>query len=451
MIPTTNIAAKPVLRIGDNRIPDRPRVPCHEPSVRHLPHLTHDVMRFLPIYFAFAGAYLLSYLYRTVNAVISPDLVRDLSLDPSSLGLLTSAYFLGFAAMQIPVGILLDRFGPRRVEPVLLGIAACGAFLFAWAESRTGLAVARAVIGAGSAACLMAPLKAIATWYPRDRQTSYSGWIMVAGGVGALVATVPLEFALRVSHWRVVFVGLGIVTLLAALGIWWRVPDIRPAAVETGWRVQFAGVRAVFVHPRFWWIAPLASFGMGSFMAIQGLWAVPWLMEVDATSRATAANHLFLMNFVIMLGYVALGFTGTALARRGIEARHLFAAGFALSALALIVIWSGAPGSYVWWSLYGLGAAVNVLAFTTLNEGFGRDLAGRTNTTLNLLMFGGSFITQWGIGVVVDAARAWFGLDSAGALRAAFAIVMTGNVITYAWFVRGWRRHAVVAPVPVPA
>jgi len=174
-------------------------------------------------------------------------------------------------------------------------------------------------------------------------------------------------------------------------------------------------------------------------------------MEVDATSRATAANHLLLMNFVIMLGYVALGIAGTALARRGIEARHLFAAGFALSALALIVIWSGAPGSYLWWSLYGLGAAVNVLAFTTLNEGFGRDFAGRTNTTLNLLMFGGSFITQWGIGVVVDAARAWFGLDPAGALRVAFAIVMTGNVITYAWFVRGWRRHAVVVAAPVPA
>ena len=122
-----------------------------------------------------------------------------------------------------------------------------------------------------------------------------------------------------------------------------------------------------------------------------------------------------------------------------------------VSALALIVIWSGTPGSYLWWSLYGLGAAVNVLAFTTLNEGFGRDLAGRTNTTLNLLMFGGSFITQWGIGVVVDATRAWFGLDQAGALRAAFAIVMVGNVITYAWFAYGWRRHAVVAPGPNPA
>ncbi|MEP7328656.1 MAG: MFS transporter [Betaproteobacteria bacterium] len=408
-------------------------------------------MRFLPIYFAFAAGYLLSYLYRTVNAVISPELVRDLSLEPSSLGLLTSAYFLGFAAMQMPVGMLLDRYGPRRVEPVLLSIAACGAFLFAYAESRTGLAVGRAIIGAGSAACLMAPLKAIATWYPRERQASYSGWVMVAGGVGALVATVPLEFALRISHWRVVFVGLGIVTLLAAFGIWWRVPDIRAAAVNEGWRVQFAGVRAVFVHPRFWWIAPLAGFGMGSFMAIQGLWAVPWLMEVEHTTRANAANQLFAMNFLIMMGYVALGFSGTALARRGVEARHLFAGGFAMSAVMLVIIWTQVPGSYVWWSLYGLGASVNVLAFTTLNEGFGRDFAGRTNTTLNLLMFGGSFISQWGIGVVVDAARSFWNLDNAGGLRVAFAIVMVGNILTYIWFVRGWRRHGVVAYAATPA
>ncbi len=121
-------------------------------------------MRFIHVYFAFAAGYLLSYLYRTVNAIISPELVRDLALNPSSLGLLTSAYFLAFAAMQLPVGILLDRYGPRRVEPVLLAIAATGAALFALADSLGGLALARAVIGAGVAACLMAPLKAIAAW-----------------------------------------------------------------------------------------------------------------------------------------------------------------------------------------------------------------------------------------------------------------------------------------------
>jgi MFS family permease len=408
-------------------------------------------VHFLHIYFAFAAGYLLSYLYRTVNAVISPELVRDLSLNPSSLGLLTSAYFLAFAAMQVPVGILLDRFGPRRVEPVLLVVAGTGAALFAFAETLTGLAVARAIIGAGVCACLMAPLKAINAWYPRDRQASYSGWMMVAGGIGALSATVPLELALRVTHWRVVFMGLSAVTFAVALAIWWRVPDIARPERSGGLRAQFAGVRTVFVHPRFWWIAPLGGFGMGSFMAIQGLWAVPWLMEVDGVTRASAADHLLLMNAVIMVGYAALGFFGTRLAHRGIHARHLFAGGFALNVIALGGIVSRMPGSYLWWSAFGLGAAVNVLAFTVLNEGFGRDLAARTNTTLNLLMFSGSFLTQWGIGLAVDAARAAWALDAAGGLRAAFAIVFVGDVITYLWFVRGWRQFGVHAPAAAPA
>jgi hypothetical protein len=188
---------------------------------------------------------------------------------------------------------------------------------------------------------------------------------------------------------------------------------------------------------------------MGSFMAIQGLWAVPWLMDVEGSTRATAANHLLAMNAVIMLGYALLGFFGTRLAHRGIHARHLFAVGFAGNALALACIVAGIPGSYVWWSLFGLGAAVNVLAFTVLNEGFGRELAGRTNTTLNLLMFLGSFATQWGIGVVVDLVRGAGGGNAAG-LQRAFAIMLVADLLAYAWLVLGWRRHAVPAP-PAPA
>ncbi len=291
---------------------------------------------FLQIYFAFAAGYLLSYLFRTVNAVISPELVRELALNPSSLGLLTSSYLLAFAAMQIPVAI------------------------------------------------------------------------------------------------------------------WWRVPDMPKPLHTAGLGAQFAGVRKVFGHPRFWWIAPLGGFGMGSFMAIQGLWAVPWLMDVDGGTRAMAANHLLAMNAVIMFGYVALGLFGTRLARRGIHPRHLFGAGFAVNTCALLMIVLGAPGSYLWWTLYGLGAAVNVLGFTVLGEGFGRELAGRASTALNLLMFIGSFAAQWGIGVIVDGARTAFALDTASGLRTGFAAILVGNFLTYGWFVRGWRRHG-ARPVPAAA
>jgi uncharacterized protein (DUF486 family) len=128
------------------------------------------------------------------------------------------------AAVQIPAGMLLDRYGPRRVEPVLLAVAATGALLFAIAEDVPGLVIARALIGAGCAACLMAPLKWIVTEYPVARQPSLSGWVMVAGGVGALIATTPLEVALRYVPWRTIFVALAVTAYAVAAWIWMNIP-----------------------------------------------------------------------------------------------------------------------------------------------------------------------------------------------------------------------------------
>jgi MFS family permease len=399
--------------------------------------------RFFPhVYLAFAAGYVLSYFFRNVNAVISTELSRELMLSPGALGLMTAAYFVAFGAMQLPAGILLDRFGPRRVEPVLLGVAAAGALAFAWASDVPGLLAARALIGAGVSVCLMAPLKAIATWYPPERRASLSAWIMVAAGVGALAATTPLELALHIASWRTIFVALAALTAVAAVLIAWQVPDTPPAPT-VGARAQWAGVRQVLSHRRFWWIAPLASTGIGSFMAVQGLWAVPWLMEVNGFDRALAAGHLLAMGITMLCGYLALGLASTRLAHYGVHPAHLFGAGFALNAVCLGAILAGLPGTWAWWPLYGLGATVNVLAFTLLNDGFAVELAGRANTALNLLMFAGSFAWQWGIGLVVDAARAALGLDTAGGLKLAFALALACYVVGFAWFARGWRRHSV--------
>ncbi len=403
---------------------------------------------FVPVYSAFAAGYLLSYLYRTVNAVISPELTRELDLAASSLGFLTSAYLLAFALMQVPVGMLLDRYGPRRVEPVLLAIAAGGALLFGLADGLPGLTLGRAIIGGGVSACLMAPLKGIAMWYPPERHASLSGWMMAAGGVGALTATTPLEFALRFASWRTIFIGLAAATLLVALWIAWRVPDTAQPSNAVGIRAQFRGVRSVFSHPRFWWISPLAGFGMGTFMAVQGLWAVPWMIEVEGLSRATTASYLLAMSAVILVGYLLLGLFATALDARGIKATHLFASGFTMNTVALALISLGVPGGPLWWSLFGLGAAANVLAFAVLNEGFPRELAGRTNTAMNLIMFLGSFATQWGVGVVADTARSVGGVDGAVGLRYAFALVSTLEVAVLLWFFRGWKRFSIHQPSP---
>jgi len=337
--------------------------------------------------------------------------------------------------------MLLDRYGPRRVEPVLLAIAGCGALAFAASEHLSGLVVARALIGMGVSVCLMAPLKGLATWYPPERQASLSGWIMVAGGIGALASTAPLAAALNFVSWRAIFVMLSTATFAAALAIFLIVPDVqsRPAGLAEQW----AGVKSVFRSARFWWITPLGATSAGSFMAIQGLWSVPWLMEVNGYSRAVAAEHLLLAGIVILIGYFGLGFFATALGRRGIAARHIFAAGFALHLAMLVVIISELlPSTRLAWTLYGLGSAVNVLGFTLLGGGFPRELTARANTALNLVLFTTSFAMQWGIGVVADLSSAWLGTDSAGGLRIAFILVACLQGLAYAWFVLGWRRFA---------
>jgi len=401
--------------------------------------------RFLPLYMCFAAAYVMSYVYRTVNAVISPDLTASLGVSASSLGLLTSAYFFAFAAMQIPAGMLLDRYGPRRVEPVLLGVAGCGALWFAASNDLGSLALARALIGAGVSVCLMAPLKAIASWYSSERQASLGAWMMVAGGIGALLSTAPLAAALTVVSWRGIFVALAATTFASALWIFSVAPDTSPSGTGEA-RSPWRGVKIVFRSSRLWWIAPLDGLGMGSFMAIQGLWSVPWLMEIDGYTRSVAADHLLVMGLTTLGGYAALALLATRLARVGVLPRHMFAAGFGLQTLALALIVARVPFTYMTWAIYGFTAAVNILGYTLLNEGFPRDLAARANTALNLAVFAVSFAMQWGIGLMADAARAWLGVDTAGGLRVAFTAVLCGEILGCVWFALGWRRHAPVAP-----
>ena len=172
--------------------------------------MTIHPLTLLRVFLPFAAGYFVSYLYRVVNAVIAPDLVADIGVGPSALGLLTATYFISFASFQLPLGVLLDRFGPRKVEAALLLFAALGAFIFARAESLTGLITGRAFIGFGVSACLMAAFKAYTLWFPREKWPLINGFQMAAGGLGALAATSPVEATLQFTDWRGVFMGLAL-------------------------------------------------------------------------------------------------------------------------------------------------------------------------------------------------------------------------------------------------
>lgn len=397
-------------------------------------------MLWIRLFLPFAGAYFLSYLYRTVNAVIGPLLSAELALGAGSLGLLTSAYFLAFAAAQLPLGMLLDRYGARRVEAGLLLIAAAGAALFAFGQGLGELAVARGLIGLGVSACLMAAFKAFSLCFPAERQASLTGWIMTAGGLGALFATAPLEAALGLAGWREIFLGLAGLTLAVALWLFASVPERADGHHPMPLAAQWRGVRQVFASAHFWRFAPLGLTLTGGFMAVQSLWSVSWLMQVNGYSRAVAAGHLAAMSVAMLGAYVAIGLLATGLARRGIKPVLLLggALGLSLVALALIVA-RASEHTYLLWIVYGSCASFGTLAYSQTAAGFPLALSGRANTAYNLLVFVGAFGLQWGLGALIEALQA-AGNDAASAHRGAFALLLGLQGAAYGWFLLAGRR-----------
>ena len=394
----------------------------------------------LRVFLPFAAGYFLSYLYRTINAVLSPYLAAELHLDASALGLLTSVYFLTFAAFQLPLGILLDRFGPRRVEVVLLLFAAGGAGLFAVGHGATELILGRALIGLGVSACLMASFKAFVLWFPSERLSVVNGWVLAAGGLGALAATAPVEMALKLTDWRGVFVGLAALTLAVAALLLWVVPEREEGTTSRdGWPAQWRGVMEVFRSPVFWRIAPVAVLSQASFLAIQSLWAGPWLRDVNGLDPVGAAGVLFWIAAAMVVGFLSLGQLAYGLARRGIAPLMAPAAGMALFMLAQLAILFDWGPRLPLWLLFGFFGTSGMLSYAVLSQSFPSSLAGRVNTALNLLVFVAAFAMQWGMGAIVNR---WPKADGGYAdwgYQLAFGLALLGQFIAWLWLLAGSR------------
>ena len=255
----------------------------------------------------FAGGYFLSYLFRSVNAVAAPDLVEDIGLSAADLGLLTAVYFLAFAAAQLPLGVLLDRFGPRRVQSCLLLSAALGALVFATGQSSEVLMLGRAMIGLGVAGGLMASFKAIVLWMPKERIPLVNGCFMACGGIGAMSATAPVEAVLQIADWRDLFLGLAAVTSVASAAIFLVVPERGGGAPAESLAEQARVLKRIFGHRLFWRLAPLNCAVGATRFALQGLWAGPWLRGVAGLDRVEIADHLFVLAGAMTLGMLMTG------------------------------------------------------------------------------------------------------------------------------------------------
>lgn len=385
----------------------------------------------------FACGYFMSYLFRSVNAVIAPNLQRDLGIGAADLGTLTAAYFVTFSLFQLPLGILLDRFGPRRVQACLLLSAALGAVVFAVGTNLSHLVIGRALVGFGVAGGLMSAMKAIALWLPKERWALANGVFMTAGGLGALAATLPVELALEHYHWTNLFWGLAALTVFASAMIFFVVPERRGAPVTTtslGEQLRECG--RFLMDARFWRIAPVSMMGMASGMSIQGLWAGPYLRDVGGLDRPATAQVLFILAAALTAGFTLTGIAADRLQRRGFPLSRTMVWGVVFYAVVLAALASGwTPTNPLLWIAFGVLCNTTVLAYPILSGQFTPEQAGRVNTLLNGVVFGFTFFAQAGMGWLIALwPRGDNGSYPLAAYQWTFGISMLLLLLGLAWY-----------------
>src|SRR5262245_21622486 len=347
----------------------------------------------------FAAGYYLSYLFRSINALIASDLVAELQISAADLGLLTSVYFLVFAAVQLPFGALLDRYGPKTIPSALLLLASTGALIFALADGLVGLIVGRAVLSLGVALALMAGFKAIVLWFPPERIVLANGWYVMLGALGAVTATAPAELVVQSLGWRGLFALLAGLSALAALLLLFTAPERHDCPVRTA---ASPSLWAIYRDRRFWRMAPLSAIGIGTSWSLQGLWAAPWLRDVAGLDRASVVDHLSVMAFAVCTSAILLGMLAKWSRRRGVKTEWVLAGVLGLSMSAQAALLMGCPlPSYLTWSLIAAAGAATVLSFAILTEYFPKEMSGRANAALNLLHVGAAFLLQTGVGLII--------------------------------------------------
>ena len=394
------------------------------------------------VFLVFALAYFFSTLIRAVTATLAPVLSAELSLSASDLGLLAGGYFLGFALTQLPMGRWLDRYGPRRVILAFLCVAVLGCAAFAMATSFAGLLAARVLTGMGVSACLMAPLTGFRRWLRPELLLRANSWMLMTGSLGMVAATLPVQWLLPLAGWRGLFWGLAALIVLAMVALAWRVPAW-PAPAADGATAPEIGYAQIARHPFFRRMVGVGFVFYAGMLAIQTLWAGPWLVRVVGLDADQAAQGLFGLNVCMLLTFWLWGLANPRLVRRGWSAERLIAWGMpqALAVLALNIA-LGPRAGWPLWALFCVCCTVGALAQPAVGLALPAQAAGKALSAYNLVIFAGVFAMQWAIGLASDA-LGLLGWDDAQRLRGALALYGLASALVCLAYLRArWPRPA---------
>ncbi len=400
----------------------------------------------IKVFLAFALAYFLSALIRAITATLSPTLTQEFALTAGDLGLLAGGYFLGFAATQLPLGAWLDRHGPKKVILWFLAVAVLGCAAFSLATSFAGLLAARILCGVGVSACLMAPLTGYRRWFDPGTLLRSNSWMLMTGSMGMVASTLPVQWLMPVLGWRPMFWGLAALVLLSMLLIGSLVPAwaaVTPTAAAAAPDAPAPSYAEVWRNPYFRKLLPLAFFSYGGLVAMQTLWAAPWMTKVAGYSALEAAAGLFWINVAMLLTFWTWGLINPWLASQGWHTDRLVTRvlPYSFVVLALIIIapepmlaWSGAL-----WALYCVCCTVVSLTQPAVGMAFAPAMAGRALSAYNLVIFSGVFAVQWGVGLGIDALRR-IGLPELLAFQLTMGLFLLCCIASYLYFLLP-RRH----------
>ncbi|HAL37353.1 MAG TPA: MFS transporter, partial [Polaromonas sp.] len=315
------------------------------------------------VFLAFAAAYFCSALVRAITATLSPVLTQDFSLHARDLGLLAGGYFLGFAATQLPLGSWLDRHGPKRVILYFLSLAVLGCLAFSMASSFAWLLAARVLVGMGVSACLMAALTGYRRWFDAAMLLRANSWMLMTGSLGMLASTLPVQWLMPLTGWRPLFWILAAMILLSMAAIAWVVPSWRlnssvgtiecsAGPPEASSAPSGASYAPIWRSRYFRKMAPLAFFNYGGLVALQTLWAGPWMVKVAGYTPLEAATGLFYINAAMLVTFWSWGMLNPWLAQRGWSVNRLIGWGVPFSLVLLVFnILAGASTGWLGWAL----------------------------------------------------------------------------------------------------
>ena len=386
------------------------------------------------VFFVFAFGYFLSCLLRAITATLSPVLTSEFNLLAADLGLLAGGYFLGFACMQIPLGYLLDKYGPKKIVSSFLLVALIGTGSFALAESFSGLLVSRILIGIGVSACLMAPLTGYRIWSAENQQQRANSWMLMIASLGFLSSTLPVQLLLPSFGWRWIFGGITILILISIVLMLVFIPKWNLTRGNELEEQSNTEPSEVWKNRFFISVIPMGLFNYGGLMAIQTLWAGPWMTRVAGYTPLQSATGLFWINVTMLVSFFLWGYFLPKISSIGFSATKILRLGLPIGfCVMLTIIILGQKAGAFYLTLFILSSIFLSVTQPAVGLAFSGYSAGKALTSFNLLIFAGTFIMQWLMGFVIDIVKS-IGHSEIFAFKSAFSVFLILSIISYIFF-----------------